>query len=127
MFDCNFYLVWLHSILRLKSRCPIFAGLRIVLTKQIMDYGGEENSFFAVWVWHHVQEGKPIVNAPDEEIKEASKVDEISTVFRTGNDVHTLSVFCRMKSWISSSNAVEGLSLEIGLGMIKVNPTLLLS
>ncbi|KAF5726022.1 hypothetical protein HS088_TW23G00759 [Tripterygium wilfordii] len=48
------------------------------------NYGGEENSCLAVWAWRHVQQGKPIVDALDEEIKEASNIDDMSTIFRLG-------------------------------------------
>ncbi|KAJ6957931.1 hypothetical protein NC653_039790 [Populus alba x Populus x berolinensis] len=51
---------------------------------------GDEHGGLAKWALHHVQEGKTIVDALDEEIKEPCYVDEMSNVFQLG-------VFCTSK------------------------------
>ncbi|KAG6739705.1 hypothetical protein POTOM_057319 [Populus tomentosa] len=48
---------------------------------------GDEDTCLAEWAWRHMQEGKPIVDVLDEEIKEACYVDEMRDVFKLG-------VFC---------------------------------
>lgn len=45
--------------------------------------GGEHTSL-AEWAWQHVQEGKPIEDALDEEVKEPCFIEEMSSVFRVG-------------------------------------------
>ncbi|KAI9378416.1 hypothetical protein POPTR_018G088062v4 [Populus trichocarpa] len=48
---------------------------------------GDEDTCLAEWAWRHMQEGKPIVDVLDEEIKEPCYVDEMRDVFKLG-------VFC---------------------------------
>lgn len=48
---------------------------------------GDEDTCLAKWAWRHMQEGKPIVDVLDEEIKEPCYVDEMRDVFKLG-------VFC---------------------------------
>ncbi|XP_056176875.1 receptor-like protein kinase 5 [Syzygium oleosum] len=45
---------------------------------------GDEDMCLADWAWRHIQDGKPISDAIDEEIKDDSYVDEISNVFKLG-------------------------------------------
>ena len=45
---------------------------------------GDEYTSLAQWAWRHIQEGNPIVDALDEEVKEASYLDELSCVFSLG-------------------------------------------
>ncbi|XP_011007104.1 PREDICTED: receptor-like protein kinase HSL1 [Populus euphratica] len=48
---------------------------------------GDEDTCLAEWAWRHMQDGKPIVDVLDEEIKEPCYVDEMRDVFKLG-------VFC---------------------------------
>ncbi|KAF8034228.1 hypothetical protein BT93_C0497 [Corymbia citriodora subsp. variegata] len=45
---------------------------------------GDEDMCLADWAWRHMQDGKPISDALDEEIKDDSNVDKISSVFKLG-------------------------------------------
>ncbi|KAK3436375.1 hypothetical protein EUGRSUZ_C00974 [Eucalyptus grandis] len=45
---------------------------------------GDEDMCLADWAWRHIQDGNPISDALDEEIKDDSNVDEISNVFKFG-------------------------------------------
>ncbi|KAL5572543.1 hypothetical protein UlMin_022140 [Ulmus minor] len=45
---------------------------------------GEENTSITEWAWRHIQEGKPVVDIFDEEIKEPSYLDEMCSVFLLG-------------------------------------------
>ncbi|KAF8034307.1 hypothetical protein BT93_C0566 [Corymbia citriodora subsp. variegata] len=45
---------------------------------------GNEDMGLAGWAWYHIQNGKPISDAIDEEIKDDSYLDEISNVFKLG-------------------------------------------
>jgi hypothetical protein len=45
---------------------------------------GDEYTCLAKWALRQMQEGKPIVDALDEEIKEPCYLDEMSNVFRLG-------------------------------------------
>ena len=45
---------------------------------------GDEYTSLAGWAWRHLQEEKPIGEALDEEIKEESNVEEMSSVFKLG-------------------------------------------
>ncbi|GFP86741.1 receptor-like protein kinase 5 [Phtheirospermum japonicum] len=45
---------------------------------------GDETSSVAQWTWRYVQEGKPIVDALDEDIKETDYLEEINTVLKLG-------------------------------------------
>ncbi|KAF7851818.1 hypothetical protein BT93_L2592 [Corymbia citriodora subsp. variegata] len=45
---------------------------------------GDEDMCLADWAWRHMQDGKPISDALDEEVKDESNVDEISNVFKLG-------------------------------------------
>ncbi|MCD7469444.1 hypothetical protein HAX54_008495 [Datura stramonium] len=45
---------------------------------------GDEDSCLADWAWRHLQKGKPIADALDEDIKETHYFDEICTVFKLG-------------------------------------------
>ncbi|KAK4432963.1 Receptor-like protein kinase [Sesamum alatum] len=47
-------------------------------------HNGDESSSLAEWVWRHVKEGKPIVDALDEDIKEPLYLEEINTVLKLG-------------------------------------------
>ncbi|KAK3435834.1 hypothetical protein EUGRSUZ_C00561 [Eucalyptus grandis] len=44
----------------------------------------DEDMCLADWAWRHIQDGNPISDALDEEIKDDSNVDEISNVFKLG-------------------------------------------
>lgn len=43
---------------------------------------GDEEKSLTEWAWCHIQEGNPIADALDKEIKEARYLDEMSTVFK---------------------------------------------
>lgn len=45
---------------------------------------GDEHTNLADWSWRHYQSGKPIADAFDEDIKEASMTEEMTTVFKLG-------------------------------------------
>nr|XP_027066129.1 receptor-like protein kinase HSL1 [Coffea arabica] len=45
---------------------------------------GDETSSLAEWAWRHFQEGKPIIDAFDEDIMEPCYLDEIANVFKLG-------------------------------------------
>uniref|UniRef100_A0A2N9G6I4 Serine-threonine/tyrosine-protein kinase catalytic domain-containing protein n=1 Tax=Fagus sylvatica TaxID=28930 RepID=A0A2N9G6I4_FAGSY len=45
---------------------------------------GDEYTSLAQTAWRHIQEGNPIVDALDEEVKEPSYLDELSCVFNLG-------------------------------------------
>ncbi|KAK4490979.1 hypothetical protein RD792_001700 [Penstemon davidsonii] len=45
---------------------------------------GDEHTSLAEWAWKHYGEEKPIADALDEEIKEDSNLEEMSTVFKLG-------------------------------------------
>lgn len=45
---------------------------------------GDETSSLAEWAWRHFQEGKPILDALDDDIKEPCYLDEIISVFKLG-------------------------------------------
>ncbi|KAK2989614.1 hypothetical protein RJ640_027388 [Escallonia rubra] len=45
---------------------------------------GDEHTSLAEWAWRHIQDGNPIVDALDEEIKEPCYMDEMSSVFKLG-------------------------------------------
>ncbi|KAK9101192.1 hypothetical protein Scep_024622 [Stephania cephalantha] len=45
---------------------------------------GDEHTCLAEWAWRHFQDGRPIVDALDEEVKEPSYIDEMSMVFKVG-------------------------------------------
>ncbi|KAF8034312.1 hypothetical protein BT93_C0569 [Corymbia citriodora subsp. variegata] len=45
---------------------------------------GDEDMCLADWAWRHMQDGKPISDTLDEEIKDDSNVDKISSVFKLG-------------------------------------------
>ncbi|KAK3016479.1 hypothetical protein RJ639_007728 [Escallonia herrerae] len=45
---------------------------------------GDEHTSLAEWAWRHVQDGNPVVDALDEEIKEPCYMHEMSSVFKLG-------------------------------------------
>lgn len=45
---------------------------------------GDEHTCLAEWAWRHYAEGKPIIDAFDEEIKEATHLEEMTTIFKLG-------------------------------------------
>ncbi|KAK2989616.1 hypothetical protein RJ640_027390 [Escallonia rubra] len=45
---------------------------------------GDEHTSLAEWAWRQVQDGNPIVDALDKEIKEPCYMDEMSSVFKLG-------------------------------------------
>ncbi|KAL9151489.1 hypothetical protein ABFS82_11G054500 [Erythranthe guttata] len=47
-------------------------------------HSGDENSSLADWAWRHVQQGKPIIDALDEDIKEPTYFEDINTVLKLG-------------------------------------------
>ncbi|CAI9782559.1 unnamed protein product [Fraxinus pennsylvanica] len=56
--------------------------LELVTGREARD--GDESSSLAEWAWRHIQEGKHVVDAMDEDIKEPQYLDEISSVFKLG-------------------------------------------
>ncbi|PIN21019.1 Serine/threonine protein kinase [Handroanthus impetiginosus] len=47
-------------------------------------HNGDETSSLAEWAWRHFPEGKPIVEALDEDINEPQYFEEINSVFKLG-------------------------------------------
>lgn len=47
-------------------------------------HNGDERSSLAEWAWRHIQEGKPILDALDEDIKEPPYLEEINSVLNLG-------------------------------------------
>lgn len=47
-------------------------------------HNGDESSSVAEWAWRHVQEGKPILDMMDEDIKEPLYLEDINTVLKLG-------------------------------------------
>lgn len=45
---------------------------------------GDEHINLAQWAWNHHEEGNPVVDAIDEEIKEACFLNEMSSMFKLG-------------------------------------------
>ncbi|KAJ0026087.1 hypothetical protein Pint_07412 [Pistacia integerrima] len=45
---------------------------------------GDEHTYLSKWAWQYLQDGNPIVDALDEEIKEVCYLDEMSRVFKLG-------------------------------------------
>ncbi|KAA8523180.1 hypothetical protein F0562_009603 [Nyssa sinensis] len=70
---------WLHGR---KKRTDI-SGISELVTGREANYG-DENTCLAEWVWRHIQEDNPIVDALDAEIKEPCYLDEMSRIFRLG-------------------------------------------
>lgn len=56
--------------------------LELVTGREARD--GDESSSLAEWAWHHIQEGKHVVDVMDEDIKEPQYLEEISSVFKLG-------------------------------------------
>ncbi|CAK7337518.1 unnamed protein product [Dovyalis caffra] len=61
-----------------------FGAVLLELTTGKAANYGDEHTCLATWALRHLQEGKPIVNALDEEIKEPCYLVEMSTVFKLG-------------------------------------------
>ncbi|KAG6739700.1 hypothetical protein POTOM_057314 [Populus tomentosa] len=68
---------------------------------------GDEDTCLAEWAWRHMQEGKPIVDVLDEEIKEACYVDEMRDVFKLG-------VFCTSMLPSERPNMKEVVQILLG-------------
>ncbi|XP_059431679.1 receptor-like protein kinase 5 [Corylus avellana] len=47
-------------------------------------YDDDEHTSLVEWAWRHIQEGNPIVDALDEEVKELCYIDEMCCVFKLG-------------------------------------------
>lgn len=47
-------------------------------------HNGDESSSVAEWAWRHIQEGKPILDMMDEDIKEPLYLEDINTVLKLG-------------------------------------------
>ncbi|KAL7239991.1 hypothetical protein ACSBR2_005788 [Camellia fascicularis] len=45
---------------------------------------GDEDTCLAEWAWRHIQDGNPLVDALDDEIKEPCYLDEMTSVFKLG-------------------------------------------
>lgn len=45
---------------------------------------GDEHTSLAEWAWRHAQEGKPIADALDQDVKEPCYMDEMNAVFKLG-------------------------------------------
>ncbi|CAL5339188.1 unnamed protein product [Camellia sinensis] len=45
---------------------------------------GDEDTCLAEWAWRHIQDGNPLVDALDEEVKEPCYLDEMTCVFKLG-------------------------------------------
>ncbi|KAH6826813.1 kinase family with leucine-rich repeat domain-containing protein [Perilla frutescens var. hirtella] len=47
-------------------------------------HNGDESSSVAEWAWRHIQEGKPMLDVMDEDIKEPLYLEDINTVLKLG-------------------------------------------
>ena len=45
---------------------------------------GDEHTSLAEWAWRHAQEGKPIADTLDQDVKEPCYLDEMTAVFKLG-------------------------------------------
>jgi serine/threonine protein kinase len=45
---------------------------------------GDEHTSLAEWAWRHIQEGNPVVDALDEEVRENSYLEKMCCVFTLG-------------------------------------------
>lgn len=75
---------------------------------------GDEDSCLADWAWRHLQKGKPMVDALDEDIKETRYMDEIYIVFKLG-------IFCT--STVPSSRPTMKEVLQILIQCNNSSPT----
>ncbi|KAF5962208.1 hypothetical protein HYC85_003417 [Camellia sinensis] len=55
-----------------------------LVTGREANNNGDEDTCFAEWAWCHVQDGNPLVDALDEEVKEPCYLDEMTCVFNLG-------------------------------------------
>ncbi|CAL5396942.1 unnamed protein product [Camellia sinensis] len=55
-----------------------------LVTGREANNNGDEDICLAEWAWHHIQDGNPLVDALDEEIKEPCYLDEMTCVFKLG-------------------------------------------
>ncbi|CAN4104390.1 unnamed protein product [Withania somnifera] len=78
---------------------------------------GDEDSCLAEWAWRHLQKGKPIADALDEDIKETRYFDETCTVFKLG-------IFCTSTFPSSRPTMKEVLQILIQFNKHDVLPLL---
>ncbi|CAL5396941.1 unnamed protein product [Camellia sinensis] len=55
-----------------------------LVTGREANNNGDEDTCLAEWAWRHVQDGNPLVDALDEEVKEPCYLDEMTCVFKLG-------------------------------------------
>lgn len=67
-----------------KSDIYSFGVILLELTTGREANCGDEHTCLAKWSWRHFQEGNPIVDALDEDIKEPCYLEEMSRVFKLG-------------------------------------------
>ncbi|KAG6737131.1 hypothetical protein POTOM_059872 [Populus tomentosa] len=84
-----------------------FGVVLLELTTGKAANSGDEDTCLAEWAWRHMQEGKPIVDVLDEEIKEACYVDEM-------RDVYELGVFCTSMLPSKRPNMKEVVQILLG-------------
>ncbi|XP_073262259.1 uncharacterized protein [Populus alba] len=84
-----------------------FGVVLLELTTGKAANSGDEDTCLAEWAWRHMQEGKPIVDVLDEEIKEACYVDEMRDVFELG-------VFCTSMLPSQRPNMKEVVQILLG-------------
>lgn len=72
------------SKVNVKSDVYSFGVVLLELVAGREPINGDENINLAQWTWNHHEKGNPIVDAIDEEIKEACFLKEISSMFKLG-------------------------------------------
>ncbi|MCD9559472.1 hypothetical protein HAX54_017431 [Datura stramonium] len=97
--------IWLHSKKRLNSASGSAPHLVLEWPKRLQIAIGAACN----WAWRHLQKGKLIADALDEDIKETHYFDEICTVFKLGlfntfpSSRPTMKKLC--KSWIQCNSS----------------------
>ncbi|CAK7337516.1 unnamed protein product [Dovyalis caffra] len=97
-----------------KSDVYSFGVVLLELTTGKAANHGDEDTCLAKWTWRHMQEGKPIVDAFDEQIKEPCYLEEMSNVF-------TLGVICTSISPSERPNMKEVLQILLGMSRRSVH------
>lgn len=70
--------------MNLKSDVYSFGVVLLELVTGREPINRDEHMNLAQWAWNHREEGNPIIDAFDEEIKEACVLKEMSSMFKLG-------------------------------------------
>ncbi|KAF5945642.1 hypothetical protein HYC85_015870 [Camellia sinensis] len=80
-----------------------------LVTGREANNNGDEDTCLAEWAWRHIQDGNPLVDALDEEIKEPCYLDEMTCVFKLG-------VVCTGRCPSTGPSMKEVLQILLGCG-----------